>query len=158
MDREVMVWDDQIPQDLRFEFDKWQNAMPALEEMAWDRWVATPEHTDSVADLHIFADASSTGFGIVAYRVCYAQDGSAHVSFYFARANVVPLQSSKREEKHHDSIPRLELTAAKVCVIALWLILNECGENIGNIYPWTDSEVVINQIRDKKNKVYYLHK
>ena len=126
--------------------------MPALEEMAWERWVATPDTTDSVADLHIFADASKTGFGVVAYRVCYDQEGKAHVSFYFARANVVPLESDRREEKHHDIIPRLELTAAKLAVIVMWLIMNEAGEKFRNVYLWTDSECVINQIRDQKTR------
>jgi len=147
-----LEWDDQIPPDLRYEFDKWQNAMPALEEMAWERWLATPETTDSEADLHIFADASKTGFGVVAYRVCYDRQGKAQVSFYFARANVVSLQSERREEKHHDSIPRLELTAARLAVIVMWLIMNEAGEKFRNVYLWTDSECVINQIRDQKTR------
>ena len=72
------------------------------------------------------------------------------MAFLFGKANVVPLEMSRREEKHHDSIPRLELTAAALGVQVCQMLLDEVGERFSRICFWTDSECVLKQIYDCK--------
>jgi hypothetical protein len=74
------------------------------------------------------------------------------VAFLYGRANVVSLASSRQEEKHHDSIPHLELSSAASAVDVCQKLLDEGGEQYGNIYHWTDSECVLKQIQDVKTR------
>ena len=64
-----------------------------------------PKEVSGVSELHVFADASKTAYGAVAYLV-WMTPHVPHVSLVSAKARVAPL--------HHTTIPRLELMAALV--------------------------------------------
>ena len=80
--------------------------------------MATPQTTNGEAELHIYCDASQVGYGVCAYRRCTGGGGEIHVTLLFSRAHVVPLdmvrQALKDQENHHDAMPRLEITAARL--------------------------------------------
>ena len=77
--------------------------------------------SDSITEICIFCDASKMGYGLVIYMrksVKGATDSSQiSVSFLLSKSHVVPsnmnLNPTKDAIPHGDSIPRLELTAAK---------------------------------------------
>ena len=54
--------------------------------------------------------------------------GEVHVALLFSRAHVVPIDMAKKilkdQENHHDSMPRLELTAARLAAIVRDMIVN----------------------------------
>ena len=53
---------------------------------------------------------------------------------------------------HNDSIPRLELTAARLAVQVRQMLVDEVGELFERIFHWTDSECVLKQIMDRKTR------
>merc|ERR1712002_586752 len=59
---------------------------------------------------------------------------------------VVPLNAAGAS--HHNSIPRLELVAAVRAVKMRNKVENDLGTKFPKVYLWTDSEVVIKQLRD----------
>ena len=61
-------------------------------------------------ELHVFSDASITGYGAVMYRRVVGRSGKARVVFLGGKSHVVPSNPSRAS--HHNSIPRLELVAA----------------------------------------------
>ncbi len=107
--REVAAgWGDPIPEWFLESFKKWMGQVPCLESLSITRCLK-PEGFGTVisSQLHVFADASSTCYGSVAYLPLY--DGNtAHCSFLRGKARFTPSKTS--------SIPRLELTAATVAV------------------------------------------
>ena len=145
-------WDELLPEDLRQEFDQWCLMLPELEKIQIPRWVATPETTEGPSELHIFCDASEDGYGVAVYRRCTGGGGQHHVTLLFARAHVVPLemhrQALKDQEDHHSSMPRLELTAARLGAEVGDMIDRESGETYGRVVWWCDSECVLKWIND----------
>ena len=151
-----LQWDDELPDDLKLEFDQWKSKLPQLRQVRMRRWLATPETKNGQAELHVFCDASETGYGIACYRRCTGGGGENHVALLFARAHVVPLemrrQAMKDEENHRGSIPRLELTAARLGAQMCDMISRESGEVYKRIVLWCDSECVLKWIYDTTSR------
>ena len=107
--------------------------------------------------LHIFCDAALTGFGAVAYRRAVAESGEIFCTIITSRAHVVPLDSSKAS--HHNSIPRLELTAAEKGTQLRQFIEASVGK-FEEVIFWTDSEVVLKMLNDSSTrfKLFYANK
>ena len=149
---EGLQWDDLLPDELRQEFDQWKSKLPELRRLRMRRWLTTPETKDGPAELHVFCDASETGYGVACYRRCTGGGGKNHVALLFARAHVVPLemrrQAMKDQENHRGSIPRLELTAARLGAQVCDMICRESGEVYTRVVLWSDSECVLKWIFD----------
>ena len=124
--------------------------MPALENLRVPCWIASSETTNSPSELHVFCDASMEGYGVAAYRRCTNGGGLSHVAYMFGRARVMPLDSSKLS--HHNSMPRLELTAARLAAEVCQMLVEEVGETFNRIVMWSDSECVLKQIQDRKTR------
>ena len=88
--------------------------IPLLANLKIPRWWNAG--VDDVVDeqLHIFCDAAATGYGAVAYRQVQGSSGAIAVTIICARSHVIPLNPARA--LHHNSIPRLELTAAEKAV------------------------------------------
>ena len=86
------------------------------------------------------------------YRCYTGGGGEVHVMLLFAQAHVVPLamarQALKDEENHHDSIPRLELMAARLAAQLHDMISRESGEVYSRTFLYSDSECILKWIRD----------
>ena len=110
----VKGWDDadRLPQPLLNDFRAWQESGVELERLRIPRWTATRETQDGDSELHVFSDASAEAYGVVAYRRTVSRDGGIHVAFVTSRAHVVPVKVVAAG--HHESIPRLELQAARL--------------------------------------------
>ena len=106
-----------MPGDLQTEVDEWKGDLHQLVNLKIDRWMATVATTKGKVQLHMFSDASPDAYGIAGYVRLFTGD-EIHVALIFARAHVVPLDMSHRiiagQEDHHNSMPKLELTAAKL--------------------------------------------
>ena len=98
----------------------------------------------AVIELHIFCDASPTGFGPVGFRVETHENSNIFVNIVTAKSHVVPLNPSKAS--HHNSIPRLELVGAENS----WQILNAVANAIKipfiRTVMWSNSETILKQI------------
>ena len=150
-------WDKKLPDEILEPFKKWQSTMGHLKDIKLPRWTSTEEYTDAKSELVLFCDASKEGYGCVAYlrKVIPGKD-EAHVSYLFSKSHVVPLNMSKSpvpdQEDHLDSIPRLELCAAKLASIVRDLLVRESGEKFERVFMFSDSITVLNWICDFDRK------
>ena len=154
-------WDEPLPDDLLQKFKEWQVTMPLLKTVRVPRWSNSDHFKGSKTDLVIFCDASHEGYGAIAYlRRWFEGESKALVSQIFARGRVVPINThvsrTKRQEEHNDSIPRLELTAARLAAEMRDLIIRESGEDFARTFMFSDSSTVLNWLSDfdKKFKTF----
>ena len=61
---------------------------------------------------------------------------------------MIPADAEKT--RHHNSIPRFELTAATAASEFYVSLLEESDEKYARVYFWSDSECVLKQIKDTK--------
>ena len=98
-------WDDEVPEDHKVRFVKWLDDLPLIDNVSVPRCLK-PENFGAVISrqLHVFSDASSSGYGAVAYLRQENINGEIHCAFLMGKSRVTPIKSV--------TIPRLELTAA----------------------------------------------
>ena len=95
------------------------------------------------SQLHVFADASTLGYGAVVYL--RLDDGNTiHTSFLIGKARLAPTKLT--------TIPRLELTAATTAVQLGHMMQAELDLPIHGISYHTDSTTVIHYIRSESKR------
>ena len=148
-------WDLQLSDRVKEGFNEWTRSIIQLRDIAIPRPWDSPQTVNGEEQLHIFSDACKTGFGAVVYRRAIGVDGSIRVSFLNGKSHVTPKNTSRAG--FHGSIPRLELSAAVKSVDLLKSIQSSMMERFTDIWLWSDSNCVINQIRDRsKNYKTYV--
>ena len=153
----VSSWDENLPDEILIPFLKWKETIPLLEKIKIPRWTSTPDFLGSKCDLIVFSDSSKEGYGCVAYiRRYFEGRDAAHVTQLFAKSLVVPTNMHKypveNQEEHNDSIPRLELHAARLAAVVRDYIYREAGEEFERVIMFTDSNTVLNWICDFDRK------
>jgi len=140
-------WDRKLEPSVKEGFNLWASSLPNLRQLhiprAWD----SEKTVDGLEELHIFADAAKTGYGVVAYRRVIAKDGSIRVVFLLGKSHVTPKDASRTA--HHNSVPRLELTAAVKATEAMETIQKSLRKRMENVTLWSDSECVITWINNR---------
>ena len=153
-------WKDIVPDEILIPFNKWKESVVHLKNIRIPRWTNPLGLEDSLCDLVIFADASKEAFGIASYFRRYLRGGGGtsgispeefrkHCSISPAvfKAKVTPLQMMRNITKdaldHGDSIPRLELTAAKLAAQWRDTLVRDSGETFENVYLFSDSLTVL---------------
>ena len=122
-------WDDELPQDLCYEFESITSSLIQCSDIPFPRFVVVPNQ----CDLHIFCDASMRAYGAVAYAT-----NSQSSNLLLAKARVAPHPTL--------SIPKLELTALTLgCKLAKSLLANPCL-SFHTCTLWSDSEVVLHWV------------
>ena len=107
--REDIGWDEEVSEEYRIRWGRWLNELPLLEKVRVRRCVKPPEFGTIVSrQIHIFSDASVTGYGAVAYLRLRDENDHVHCSFLMGKARLAPVKAV--------TIPRLELTEATVSV------------------------------------------
>ena len=79
-------WDEPLPPDIKAEFEAWLQEVQNLAHIGVKRWLGLASIEEPVV-LHVFADASNTGYGAVVYAI---PKGSSEVRFLMAKARVSP--------------------------------------------------------------------
>jgi hypothetical protein len=139
--RHKFDWDDELSQDLIDRWIRWAENLPSLSGLVLERCIA-PSREDIVAtELHVFGDASESGFGAVAYVRFLFSDGSASVRFIISKARVAPLKFL--------TIPRLELNAAVLAARLGAQVRTELDIVFDQILYWTDSTTVLSWITSR---------
>ena len=106
---EDLEWDDYIPEDYRTKWLRWCAELPLLEQFHIDRCHKPPDFGPVVSrQLHLFSDASTMGYGCVAYLRLRDDTDRIHCSFLMGKARLSPVKAI--------TVPRLELTAVTVSV------------------------------------------
>ena len=154
-------WKEKVPDDILKRVNKWKKNVKELRKLKIPRWTNTPDIGLHECKLIIFCDASSVGYGMCAYiRRKAVDNGNIHVSFLSGKAHVVPLAMMQdpvsNQEPHLGSIPRLELSAAKLAAVWRDILLRESGETFDDIILFSDSQTILGWIGDwnKKFRTY----
>ena len=96
-------WNDELPTALNLRWEKWKESLEQLDGFRIPRCYDTNTSRTSPVELHVFCDASTHAYAVLAYvRVPTAQ--GFHSSLVMAKMRVALLKPT--------SVPRLELQAA----------------------------------------------
>ena len=138
-------WDDNLPDNLAENYLEWRSKLIDLREIKLNRFVLKEKQTDLVA-MHVFCDASETGYGACIYVVAADEKGGRRATLLSAKAKVAPLKAQ--------SIPRLELCAALLGCKLLKAVsesLSKLSLRIERFYAWTDSTIVLSWLAAEAN-------
>lgn len=100
-------WDDEIPEDLKQEWQSWQKTLSFIENISLRRCFI-PNHFEDIKSiqLHIFSDGSEMGYGACAYLRVVDVEDNVDVSLVLVKSRLAPIKQQ--------SIPCLELSGAVV--------------------------------------------
>ena len=116
--KKVLGWDEIIPEEDLFEWQKWLAELPKLERFKVNRCFHPPEFGDiTKSQLHHFSDASELGYGAVSYLRSVNSHGNINCSFVMGKSRLAPVKPR--------TIPRLELSAATTAVRSDTMIKQE---------------------------------
>lgn len=134
------AWDEPLPLDQGTLWKKWMNDLSLLTACSVPRCFRPHPSFASSCEMHIFCDGSEVGYGAVAYLRFEDKSGQAHCVLVMAKSRLAPLKKM--------TIPRLELTAAKLAVTLKVILDRELELNITKTIIWTDSTVVLKYLRN----------
>lgn len=137
-------WDVPVSADLLKQWLKIVDNLHHLKNVAVPRW-AFNQVVDSTAklELHIFADASESAYGVAAYlRV--SSNEQVHTSLLASKTRVAPIKRL--------TIPRMELMGAVLAVRLSEYLLKEVHLSIKQTFFWLDSQVSLHWIRGDSNR------
>ena len=129
-------WDEELPPDLRQEFNAWHNDFRSLTQLGIDRKVV--KKGSETKFLAAFGDASSYAYATAIYLVTSNTKGDLTSNLVFSKTRVKPLDMSDKE------IPRLELLAALITARAGQFVKDAL--KVKDIYYFTDSLITLHRI------------
>ena len=147
MCRDGKDWDDPLSDHLEAQYRKWRSGLVSLKEFQVQRCFKPAEFgTIASAELHMFSDASTTGYGQCTYLRLVDSNGRVHCSLVMAKSRVAPLKSV--------TIPRLELTAAVVSAKMCTMLKHELQyEEMKQVF-WTDSKIVLGYLKNTSKRFH----
>ncbi|XP_055914878.1 uncharacterized protein LOC129948078 [Eupeodes corollae] len=144
--RERINWDEPI-HEAHFElWKKWLNLLPTIREIKIRRPYLNNLKFDaeSTVELHVFVDASLSGFAAVCYlRV--QRGTSIQCNLVCSKTKVASLKPI--------SVPRMELEAAVLGVRLAQTVINGHSIQINRRYFWSDSQSVLCWIKNDNRKL-----
>ena len=136
-------WDDEIPEEIKGQWIKWQSSLPELEDFCVPRcWKPVGFEEPSSVQLHHFSDASESGYGVASYLRLTNHDQEVVCNLVMSKARVAPIKQI--------SIPRMELTAASVAVKVDNMLKRELEVSVSSTVFWTDSQTVLKYIMNER--------
>lgn len=98
------------------------------------RWLGL--HSTQPFEIHGFCDASEKAYAAVVY-IRFKKENEYVTRLIISETRVAPFKVL--------TIPRLELCAAKLLMDVEVSILSTLGENVQQIYNWSDSQIVLHE-------------
>ena len=145
--RKGVGWDDPLGENERAQWRRWLEDHPKLSELRVNRCFKPAVFGDIVEiQLHLFSDASRSGYSAVAFLRLTDSDRQVYCAFVMGKARLAPIREI--------SIPRLELTAAVVSVKLSKIVREEIDLKIGRIFYWTDSTSVLRCINNDSKRFH----
>ena len=145
--RDGVGWDDEVPDDLRPQWEKWRAELPVLESLRIARCYK-PQKFDVVknVELHHFSYACQNGYGQCSYLRLVDDKNRIHCSLAMGKSRVTPLKPV--------TIPRLELTAALVSSKISCVLRKELEYAPMKEIFWTDSKTVLGYINNDARRFH----
>ncbi|XP_052567268.1 uncharacterized protein LOC120425751 [Culex pipiens pallens] len=143
--RQGCDWKDEIDDESWRLWKRWVGLLPQVEKLRIPRgyFGSTLSTEIDSLEIHIFTDASEHAYGCAAFFRAVV-GGTVKCSLIMSRARVAPL---KRQ-----SIPRLELDAAKLGARLKHTVLGMHSLQVGRCVMWTDSRTVCSWLRADQYK------
>ncbi|KAK3545764.1 hypothetical protein QTP70_011831, partial [Hemibagrus guttatus] len=147
MCREKVGWDEEVPENLRPQWESWIRDLPNLAEIEIKRGFL-PLNFGKVKmyELHHFADASVSGYGECTYLRAINKSNKVHCCLVMGKSRVSPTKVT--------TIPRLELSAAVVAVQISNIFRNVLEIQDLKEFFWTDSTVVLGYINNDARRFH----
>ncbi|XP_046343482.2 uncharacterized protein LOC124124382 [Haliotis rufescens] len=138
-------WDDDIPVEYKASWEQWIEELHHLNTLQIDRCLKPADfgHVVSV-QLHVFSDASTVGYGCVAYLRMSNDEGGIHTAFLIGKSRLAPVKTI--------TVPRLELTAATVSIHIGKLLMKELETTPESVTYHTDSTTVLHYISNETKR------
>ena len=99
-----MDWDEPISATESAKWEKWKAKLPELASVEIPRCYLSSNTNAVKITLHLFSDASESGYGMCSYLRFLHVDRTVHCAFLIGKSRTCPLKPI--------SIPRLELQLA----------------------------------------------
>jgi hypothetical protein len=129
-------WDEQLPDTVVKRWTDWCSQLVGLDgyaiPRAYGHSLGMSEATD--CELHVFSDASETGYGACAYVRMTLED-VVTTTLIMGKSRLAPLKAT--------TIPRLELTAAMLASRVRAFVEDELNVKFKRIVMWTDSTITL---------------
>ena len=140
--RRDLSWDEEMNEDEISRWNKWTSQLQQLEGLQIKRSFVPADFGEVASyQLHHFADASQSGYGVSTYLRVEGKAGRVHCTLVMGRARVAPLR--------RPSIPRMELTAAAVAAQLDSKLKSELDLVLMDSVFWTDSTSVLKYIKNQ---------
>ncbi|XP_028403933.1 uncharacterized protein LOC114526520 [Dendronephthya gigantea] len=137
--RDKLDWDDEIPDSIKMQWERWRKELHCLNELSIPRCYKPVDFGEvTSAELHHFSDANTVGYSQCSYLRLKNAQCKIHCSLVMGKARVTPVKPI--------TIPRLELTAAVVSVKVSEVIKEELEYSITKELFWTDSQIILGYI------------
>lgn len=139
-------WEQEIAGQDLFVWRRWLMELALLDRLEISRCYK-PANVDKICSyqLHVFADASSVGYGVVVYVRLEDSSNNTWCSFVMSKGRVAPLKQM--------TIPRLELQAATTAVRIGNMVTEELNYSLNKpTVFWTDSTTVLGYIANETRR------
>lgn len=133
--KENLNWDESVPPYIHTKWLKFCNQLFLINDFAFERIVLIPNYVE--IDIIGFSDACKDGYGANLY-IRSRRGNKVMVRLLCSKSRVAPIKKL--------TLPRLELSGAKLLVTLLNEVVVRLGVDINNTYLWTDSMVVLHWI------------
>ena len=128
-------WDDNVPESIAKEWNRWKNELPLLNNYPIQRCQFNTSKEVHSWEIHGLYDASQKTYACSIYiRVVYS-DASVITSLITAKTKVAPLRSV--------TIPKLELCAAHLLARVLSHVCELLKPREECVYAWSDSSITL---------------
>ncbi|GAA48007.1 hypothetical protein CLF_101070, partial [Clonorchis sinensis] len=110
-------WDSPVSEDHSIRWHSWLNLVKSIGVVRYPRCLS-PDDFVGVCnpELHVFSDASETGYGVAAYARFVSNDGRVVCRLIFGNSRVAPLKTV--------TVPGLELAAAALAAGVYKLLID----------------------------------
>ena len=106
---ERKCWDEPVSDEIGCVWEKWRQDLQVVDTIKFDHCYKPADFGDlSSAQLHLFSDASTVGYGQASYLHLDNTEGHVHCPLVMGKSRVAPAKLV--------TVPRLELTAASLSV------------------------------------------
>ncbi|KAK6031060.1 zinc knuckle [Ostertagia ostertagi] len=138
-----LSWDDPLPEEQNDQWcrllSSWTISSFTLPRLLTD----VNDNSDSLYDLHVFTDASSTAYCATAYVVHRRKNAPPTALFLMSKSRLAPLNKAI-------TIPRLELAALMIGAKLTTYLAEQLDITITRKFLWTDSDVTLRWIKGNK--------
>jgi hypothetical protein len=135
-------WDSPLSEVYEKRWKQWLDDVRSIEGLRVPRWVGLSRSTLMKVELHMFSDASDTGYGVVGYLRLVDQGVSC--GFVMGKSRVAPRKVI--------TLPRMELVAATLSSKLMKHIVKEIQIPLTGVILWTDSTIVLHYLSNTTSR------